>query len=243
MPLAPTTSEPRVRLADLTAIVPLKQWRLYRPALEAALAEGPDFAVAGGLAFSAYSGRKRNTKDIDVCVRPSDRQSMIDHLTQAGFEDYYEREKYDRKWIFRGWKDGTIVDVIWQMANYRTQVDDLWLTRGPKVRLHGCHVRLLPPEELIWSKLYVLQRERCDWPDLLNIVHAVGRELDWNYLLARIGPDAPILGGLLNVFGWLCPDQARQLPARLWSRVGLKKPSSLPDDHRVQLLDTRDWFG
>jgi hypothetical protein len=243
MASTPTSSEPRVRLADLTAIVPLEQWRLYQPAIEAALAEGPSFAVAGGLAFSAYSGRIRNTKDIDLCVRPDDRQRMIDHLTQAGFKDYYDQENYDRQWIYRGWKDGGIVDVIWQMANYRTEVDDLWLTRGPEILLHNHRIRLLPPEELIWSKLYVLQRERCDWPDLLNIFHAMGQTLDWNYLLRRIGPDAPVLGGLLNVFGWLCPEQARQFPARLWSLVGLRKPASLPDQHRVQLLDTRDWFG
>ena len=30
---------------------------------------------------------------------------------------------------------------------------------------------MLPPEELIWAKLYVLQRDRSDWPDILNLLY------------------------------------------------------------------------
>lgn len=240
-------SVPRTAPLDWSEVIPEAQWTLFRPVLEAANGGGPAFALGGGLAFSAYAGRKRNTKDMDLFVRPAERQHMIGMLTYLGFEDYYELMPYDRKWIYRGTKEGHIVDIIWQMANYRTAVDDDWLTRGPTIMLYDQIVRLLAPEELMWSKLYVMQRERCDWPDLLNILHAVGPEMDWNHMLKCVGDDAPLLGGLLHVFGWLCPARACELPAWLWERLGLHGPDeSLSCDknpRRVRLLDSRDWFG
>jgi hypothetical protein len=228
-------------------VVPTEQWDVFRPVLEAVNNGGPDYAVGGGLAFSAYTGRIRNTKDIDLFVCPAQHHDLIAILTRLGFEDYYDRLGYDRKWIYRGYKDGGIMDVIWQMANYRSEVEPGWVTRGPVITLRDVRVRLLPPEELLWTKLYVMQRERCDWPDLLNLLHAVGPALDFAHVLACLGDDAAVLGGLLNVFGWLCPEQARKLPARLWGRLGLRRPAEGPAceqaRRRVHLLDTRDWFG
>jgi hypothetical protein len=226
---------------------PEHEWALYQPLLRAALADGPRFAIGGGLAYSLYARRWRNTKDIDLFVLPKNRAAMIGVFTLAGFSDYYDQHPYDREWIYRGYRDGVIVDVIWQMANYRTPVGESWLTRGPEVEVHGLGVRLLPPEELLWTKLYVLQRERSDWPDLLNLLFTVGPELDWEHLLGELGEDAPVLGGLLNLFGWLCPGRARELPPWLWRRVNVLAPRPGPDcerdRRRVARLDRRDWFG
>jgi hypothetical protein len=245
--MAPLLAPPHRPKVDWSQVIPDQQWALFRPVLITARARGLRFAIGGGLAFSAYSGRLRNTKDMDLFVRPADREALITLLTEAGYQDYYEQLPYDRKWIYRGIRDGEIIDVMWQMANYRTEVDDDWLTRGPIVEIRGEEVRLLAPEELLWSKLYVLQRERCDWPDLLNILYTVGPELDWAHLLERLADDAPVLGGLLNVFGWLCPERARDLPSGLWHQVGLLGPATGPrcdeDRRRVELLDRRDWFG
>jgi hypothetical protein len=232
---------------DLKEIVSAREWSLFRPVLIAAIAEGIPFALGGGLAWSAYTGRKRSTKDMDLFVLPGDRQHLIALLDRAGFVDYYDQLSYDRKWIYRGWQDGAILDVIWQMANYRALVDNRWVMGGPAIELYDQLVRLLPPEELLWSKLYVLQRDRCDWPDVWNLANAVGPELDWQHLLERIGDDVPVLGGMLSIFGWLCPLRARELPAWLWERAGLKGPANGPgcdvDQHRIRLLDSRDWFG
>ena len=136
-----------------------------------------------------------------------------------------------------------IVDVIWAMANHRTDVDREWLTRGPLVEFGDTHIRVVPPEELIWSKLYVLQKDRSDWPDIFNILHAAGATLDWNHLLARLGEDRALLNAVLTVFRWLAPHRAAELPARLWH---LKDGPTPPDDEvnceHVRLLDTRPWF-
>jgi len=237
----------RLDLLDWSDTIPSHHWSLYRPVLEAARQRGVLFAVGGGLAYSAYAHRWRNTKDMDLYVLPEHRHALIDLVRQAGFEDYHSRQAYARHWIFRGHREGVIVDVIWQMANRRASVDELWLTRGETLEVHGLRVPLLPVEELLWAKLYVIQRDRCDWPDLLNLVQAQGHDMDWEYLLGRIGDDYRVLGGVLSLFAWMCPSQAQTLPGWIWGRLGLQDPAGAldcrEDPHRINLLDTRDWFG
>jgi hypothetical protein len=232
---------------DLTALIPDEEWAHNKPVIERAMDRGHLFALGGGLAFSAYSGRWRNTKDLDLFILPEERQAMIALVTELGFEDYYAQKEYDRSWIYRAFKEGVIVDLIWSMPNHRMDVDRDWLTRGTEIRIHDSQVRVLPPEELLWSKLYVMQKDRCDWPDLLNILHGAGDRMDWGHLLDRVGEDLPVLRGLMSVYGWMCPGRSLTMPEWVWFRLGLPRPRPHEvmgeDGCRAPLLDTRDWFG
>jgi hypothetical protein len=232
--------------AALLALFTEEQGEIYRRVISEARVEEIRFALGGGFAVNAYTGLRRNTKDLDIYVSPDDREAMIAILTRAGLSDYYDQQPYDRAWIYRGYLEGTIVDVIWEMANHHARVDDEWLTRGPEASVEGLRLKLLPPEELIWSKLYVLQRDRCDWPDVFNLLHVAGAALDWEWLLGRVGEDAALLAGALSVFGWLCPARARLTPPWVWRRLGLSRPApgDAPEvdcDH-VNLIDSRPWF-
>src|SRR5947208_720508 len=149
--------EKATRDLDLTGLISEEEWQLHRRVVASAIEHCMRFALGGGIAFSAYSGRWRNTKDLDLFVMPSDRQKFAELVTSAGFADYYAWKPYDRSWIFRGYRDGTIVDIIWTMPNHRMEVDESWLSRGPDANLNGTRVKLLPIEELIWSKLFVIQ--------------------------------------------------------------------------------------
>lgn len=232
---------------DWSDLIPDNEWALYREVLDRALKEEIPFALGGGFAFSYHSRRWRDTKDIDLYVMPQDVQRTVRIVEQAGFKDFHDQQPYDRAWIYRGTREGVIVDVIWAMANQRAQVDEDWLKRGPAVNLRGVRVKVLPTEELIWAKLYIMQRERCDWPDLLNILYVRGPELDWKHLLARVGDDVRVLGSLLNVFGWMCPKQAAALPSWIWEPMGVLAPPPGKDcgvnERHAALLDSRDWFG
>ena len=219
--------------------IPDSQWAVFHKVLALARKSGIRFSVGGSMALAFYTGQARETKDLDLCVRPEDRQAMIDVLAEAGLKDYFEVQPYDRAWIYRGTLDGVIVDVIWSMANHRSNVDELFLSRGPEVRLHSELVTMLPVEELIWWKAYVLQFDRCDWPDVLNLIHATASDLNWNHLLARFADDLPLLQSILTVFKWLCPDRVRDLPEWARSSVPDPKPGAIP---RTALLDARPWF-
>jgi hypothetical protein len=132
------------------------------------------------------------------------------------------------------------------MANQRAVVDEHWLTAGPEVTIHGEPMRAIPIEELIWSKLYVLQRDRSDWGDVLNLIDARVSDIDWNHLLDRLAEDAPLLGGALSLYGWLVPDRAAEIPKPVWSRLGFRLPQPNADPgvtrRRAALLDSRLWF-
>ena len=152
------------------------EWRVYREVIEAAHARRIPFAIGGAFAVATYTGSWRDTKDLDVYVLPEHRDRLLELLADLGLEDYYSKTPYDRWWIYRSFRGDIIVDVIWAMANHRAQIDELWMS-GPEVELRGCRVRVLPAEAMLWDKLYIMQRDRCDWPDVLNLLYAAGREV------------------------------------------------------------------
>ncbi len=234
-------------ILNWSELIPDPQWHVYRDGLKALVDRGLRFAVGGGYAFSAYALRWRNTKDMDIYVLPDDREAVIDALGAAGFDDYASQSPYDRSWSFRGFRDGTILDVLWAMCNRLTPVKEAWLTSGPELDVRGMRLRLLPVEELIWVKLYVFQRDRCDWPDLLNLLYAQGPVLNWRHLLEQVGEDRRLLGAALALLGWICPARSQELPEWVWEQVGVSRPvggrDASGDSRRAALLDGRDWFG
>lgn len=139
-----------------------EQWSVYRQIISGCREPGLQYAVGGGLAVGVYTGRWRDTKDIDLYVLPEDLVIAQRVLTRAGLVDYYEQLPYDRAWIYRSTRDKVIVDVIFSMANHKTDVDEKRITAGPEVTIRGETFRLVPPEEMIWAKLYLLQKDRCD---------------------------------------------------------------------------------
>lgn len=220
------------------------EWDVYRQVIEAAQARRVNFAIGGAFAVASYTGCWRNTKDLDVYVLPEDRGVMLEVLAACGLEDYYSKTPYDRWWIYRSFRRDVIVDVIWAMANHRAQIDELWMS-GPEIELRGYRVRVLPAEAMLWDKLYIMQRDRCDWPDVLNLLYSVSGEVRWEYLLRRMGEDKALMAGVISVFRWMSPGLAARLPEWLWGELGLAPPGPETGDvikRRVDLLDRRPWY-
>lgn len=246
-PAARSRARPRLTVhlpARIEEYVSDEQWAVFRRAIDAVRALGVPFAIGGGLATSLYTGVWRTFKDIDLYVLPADRERAIDAVLGAGLTDYYDQLAYDRTWIFRSIRDGAIVDVMWSMANHAGDVEPAWMARGPRVVLRDEPLRLLAPEDVFWTKVHVLQRDRCDWPDLLNLMFAAGPAFDWPRLVERMTGHERLLGAALSLFAWMAPGRAAELPAWLWTRLQLAPPAGGPrcSRERVRLLDTRDWF-
>lgn len=225
--------------------IPDEQWAFYKEVLDAVKSTGCHFALGGAFAWACYTGLYRNTKDLDLYVLPSDKQRYIDALTSIGATDLFDHQSYDRGWIYRSTRDGYIVDIIWSMANYRRELDPDYIEAGPVLEIRGERLHVLPAEELILNKLYILQRGRCDWFDAFNLLYCTAGKIDWHRLIEKLGDDLPLLAGALRVFAWLCPGKARQFPDFLWSVAGIQgPPDSGPDfiPERVRLLDSRPWF-
>ena len=234
-----STSEPK-----WSKIIPEEQWDVYLTAIHATRKTRTRFMLGGAFGLAGYTGRWRNTKDLDFFVLPSEKDAVIKALTEAGFTDYHEKLAYDRGWIYRAVKNDVIVDTIWSTPNRRTQVDEEWFKRARGIRLHGEELHLIPAEELLCIKAYVLQRDRCDWPDLINLLYVAGGELDWEHVMNRMEDDLPLHAGLLQVFNWLAPEKAGALPKQVREKFKLPDLSARADEerHRVGLLDSRPWF-
>ncbi len=237
------TKEMQIQPAIWAESVPDEEWEVYERVIRGIAASGPPFALGGAFALATYTGHLRNTKDLDIYVLPEDRESMIKVMTSCGLEDYHSKLPYDRGWIYRGYSSGMIVDIIWGMPNRRSMADTHWLTRGPSVEIRGHRLKILPAEELIWGKMYVMQRERCDWPDVMNLLYHTGAALDWQHLLWRAHDDTPVLASVVTLFSWLCPDRADEFPRWLWDALGITRRETRECGSRSHLLDTRPWFG
>ncbi|MGH7868364.1 MAG: hypothetical protein ACREP9_12250, partial [Candidatus Dormibacteraceae bacterium] len=123
----PKRRKRRARLKSRwTEAIPEEEWSFYTIAIRALRDAGISFMLGGGFAFAAYTGRWRDTKDIDFYIEPGAREAAVRALGSVEFEDYYRHLPYDRKWIYRSTRSGVIVDVIWAMANKRARVDKSW---------------------------------------------------------------------------------------------------------------------
>jgi hypothetical protein len=225
-------------------LVPDEQWEVYRQVIDGVQREGIPVALGGAFALATYSGFWRDTKDLDLYTLEEECPRIVEVLTAAGLTDYFDEVPYDRGWIYRGHKGETIVDAIWGMPNRRSKPTPEWLTNGPEIDVRGKTLRVIPPEELIFAKIFVLQRPRCDWPDIINVIYGAGRQIDWEHLIGLLGPDVPLLRSVLSTFAWLAPGRAREFASDLWRRIDLPEPGDGPDydADRVRLLETRPWF-
>lgn len=223
--------------------IPDEQWSVYSRVLSALERSGIPHAFGGAFALAHYTGRWRNTKDLDLYILPTDRERAVAAAHQAGLQDYFDSLPYDRRWIYRSHEGDIIVDFIWAMANQRASVEEHWLHGGPLLEIRGHRVRVCPIEEMIRAKLYVLQRDRCDWPDVMRLLEQREEKIGWEHLIMRLGEDRSLLAGLLAVFGWIDPAAARTIGRTVWTALGMLPPEAHEEEPslRANLLDSRPW--
>ena len=81
--------------------------------------------------------------------------------------------------------------------------------------IFGVPVRFCAPEEAIWSKAFILERERYDGADIAHLILAAAQQMDWRRLLRRFGEHWRVLLSHLMLFGFIYPGRAHVVPAWL----------------------------
>jgi hypothetical protein len=76
-------------------------------------------------------------------------------------------------------------------------------------------VLLAPPEEMIWTAAFVLERERYDGADVVHLLRARGGELDWDRLLERFERHWEVLLSHLLLFRFAFPGERSRVPDRI----------------------------
>jgi hypothetical protein len=136
------------------------------------------YVFMGGIA-SACQGRPRFTHDIDLFVRPQDAHRALDALSDAGFET----EETYAEWLYKGFKHGQMVDIIFRSSG-DIYLDDEMLERAPVQPFMARDLRIIPAEDLIVIKAIVHNEHMPrHWHDALALLAVA--DLDWEYLVRR----------------------------------------------------------
>jgi hypothetical protein len=183
--------------------------------------------VAGAYAFHAYTGIFRDTKDLDLFLRERDLEDAFRVLENAGFRTEIE----DATWIGKGYRGEWFVDLIFGSGNGVAVVDDLWFEHARPARVMGVDVGLAPPEEMIWSKAFVLERERYDGADVNHLVRSMGDELDWDRLLWRFDRYWEVLLSHLVLYRFAYPSERSKVPDRVMETLVERVAGELGTDH------------
>ena len=180
----------------------------YRGVLELLNREEIPFLVGGTHAYYRYTGIARTTKDFDVFIQRSDYPRLEAAVRNAG----YETELKFPHWLGKITRDNAFIDVIFSGGNGEAPVDDEWFEHSVEGRVFGVPARLMAPEEMIWSKSYVMERERYDGGDVMHLMLRTGKRLDWNRLLRRFGNHWRILFMQVVKFGFVYPSERFRVP-------------------------------
>ena len=224
--------------------------RFYRDVLTSLEQANVPVLVGGAFAFSYYTGIQRPTKDFDLFIRREHINRALDTLAEAGFHT----ELTFPHWLAKARSDEFLVDLIFGSGNGVAPVDDLWFEHAVQAEAVGVPVWICPAEELLWSKAFVMERERYDGADVIHILRTRGAQLDWPRVVDRFGDHWRILFLNLVLFGFVYPGEPS--PAPRWVTDGLlarleEETNSPPRDERIchgtlisreqYLVDLLDW--
>jgi hypothetical protein len=111
------------------------------------------------------------------------------------------------------------VDLIFSSGNGMARVDDGWFENATGGEVLGVPVRLCAVEEMIWSKAFIMERERFDGADVLHLLHERASTLDWHRLLARFGDHSRVLLAHLMLFDYVYPGERGRIPDWVWHQL------------------------
>ncbi|HEX7288577.1 MAG TPA: nucleotidyltransferase [Candidatus Angelobacter sp.] len=191
---------------------PAEQEALFREVLELMERESVPVAVSGAFALHEHTGIWRDTKDLDLFLTPPD----VARALRALQRDQFETEILDPVWLAKARRNGYFVDLITGMSNGVVRVDPSWVARAARSHVFGITARVLAPEELIASKVFVTRRERFDGADICHIIYGTRGRFDWQRLLALLGEHWQMLLWYLVLYHYVYPAQWDYVPAELW---------------------------
>jgi hypothetical protein len=199
------------RPSSLPRLVPRGATAVYAHALDTLTAAGLPYLVGGGHALAHYTRIKRATRDLDLFLRPGHVGPAMDALAAAG----YATERTHPHWLGKARAGRHCVDLIFNSGNGLSEVDDVWFEKSRQAEILGRTIRTVPPEELTWTKLFIMERERYDGADVAHLLYAASADFDWRRLRDRVGPHWRVLLSHLILFGFIYPSEQARIPAWL----------------------------
>jgi Nucleotidyl transferase of unknown function (DUF2204) len=246
------TAEPDARLPVTSSVpeeIPAKQEGLFREVLTLLQEARLSFAVAGAAALQEHTGICRYTKDLDLFLSAPEASKALLLLHEHGFKT----EVRDPVWLAKAHRGEFFVDLITGMSNGVLAVDASWIERLRPARVFGVKTRVLAPEELLVSKLFVARRERFDGADIAHIIYASRGGLEWDRVMLLSGEHWEVLLWALVLFRYVYPGQTDYVPRWVWQELltRFQREVNSPDltasfrgsliDDRMFAIDVNEW--
>jgi hypothetical protein len=226
-----------------------QQESLFREVIELLEQNHVPFVISGAFALHEHTGIWRDTKDLDLFLPAQE----VGHALRLLENDGFKTEVKDPVWLAKAMRDGFFVDLITGMSNAVLRVDYSWIRHASRAQVFGMSVRVLAPEELIASKIFVTRRERFDGADICHVIYGTRGKFDWQRLLSLIGDHWEMLFWCLVLYHYVYPANSDYVPAEIWTelvhrfRVELAHPNkgsnfrgSLIDD-KMFAIDVAEW--
>ena len=180
----------------------------YRRTLHVLSDASVPFLVGGSHAFLQYTGIVRSTKDFDLFVLRDDLDRALASLRDAG----YRTEVTFPHWLAKAHQGNDHVDLVFASGNGICVIDDGWFEHAVEADVLGMPVRIAPPEELLWQKAFVMERERFDGADITHLLRVAAERLDWPRILERFGANWPLLYSYIVYFSFVYPSERHRIP-------------------------------
>jgi len=166
------------------------------------------FLVSGTYALASYTGIDRPTKDVDVFAKAGDALKLLSWFKEHDFDV----EIVDDRWLARITRGKLFVDIIYNMPTVTTHVTDEWFEGAPETELFGTKVRLVPPTQFIWSKIFVQDHHRYDGADVAHMILKCHGQVDWKRLLSRMELYWEVLLMAVLNFRFVYPSERDAIP-------------------------------
>ena len=222
---------------------------MFTEVLHLLSAEKIPFAISGAFALQQHTGIWRDTKDLDVFLT----DDQVDQAFTALRVHGYETEICDPVWLCKVHRGPYFVDLITGMSNGTISVEQDWIERASHADVFGVRVKVLAPEELIASKLFVTRRERFDGADIVHVIYGTQGKLDWDRVLHLIGEHWMVLLWALVLYQYCYPAFSHFVPRALWDDLlsRFNKELDNPDaraifkgsliDEKMFAIDVVEW--
>jgi hypothetical protein len=214
---SPADLEPRLRA-------------FYRRAMDTLQAANIRFLVGGAYAMAVHAGIIRHTKDFDIFVMHTDAQRALKTLADAG----YRTDLTFPHWLGKAFEGDGFVDVIYGSGNGLCPVDEEWMDNGVDGEVLGKNVKLVPAEEVLWTKSFIQERERFDGGDVNHLILARGQIMDWQRLIRRFanGHERVLLAHLL-LFEFAYPSERNRIPPWVIDELLAARKSDKPTQEKL----------
>lgn len=200
----------------------------YAESLRELKRSGIPFMVAGTFAVNEYTGLNRATKDLDIFCKASDFPKILAHFARLGYETGIE----DERWIAQVARGAYKFDVIFNSTVAVTPITDQWFAEARHATMYDTEALVVPPTELIYSKVFVQDRYKYDGSDIAHVILKQADAVNWRRLLMYLEQYWEVLLVMVLNFRFVYPTERERVPRwlldelleRLRTQVDLPTP-------------------